>query len=246
MDTNPSSPLSPRSFSPSRRWFKLLGLLSALLLLFVGTRAMGLDQFLKQLQPWIASQGSLGPLVFIGLYVVATVLAIPGSALTIAGGLLFGGLYGTVYVSLGSTLGAAACFLIARYLARETLLKTFGETPAFQRLERLSLKQGAWLVAVTRLIPLFPFNLLNYGFGLTRVPFLTYVFWSWLCMLPGTVLYVAGTDAVFTAITQGRIPWPLMGLVALSMMLLGLVAQRARGRLENAENAESTSLDTLS
>lgn len=240
----PQAPLTPPSSpTPARRWLKLLGLLAALLLLFVGTRALGLGQSLKQLQPWIASLGSLGPLVFIGLYVVATVLAIPGSALTIAGGLLFGGLYGTVYVSIGSTLGAAACFLIARYLARETLLKTFGEKPAFQRLERLSLSQGAWLVALTRLIPLFPFNLLNYGFGLTRVPFVTYLFWSWLCMLPGTVLYVAGTDAVFTGITQGRIPWPLVGLVAAALVLLGLVAQRARGRLENAEKA---SLDPLS
>lgn len=232
----PDAPATPAEMpaEPARLMppgLKLGLLLVGLLLLYVASRVLGLDQWLKQLQPWIASLGAWGPLAFVAVYVLATVLAVPGSVLTIAGGLLFGWLYGTLYVSLGSTLGAAACFLIARYLARESLLKTFGKNPAFQRLERMSLAQGAWLVALTRLIPLFPFNLLNYGFGLTRVPFGTYVFWSWLCMLPGTVLYVVGSDAVFTAVTEGRIPWGLVALVAGCVLLLGLVTRQARARL---------------
>ncbi len=72
-------------------------------------------------------------------------------------------------------------------------------------------KHGAIIVAVTRLVPLFPFNLLNYGFGLTRVPFWTYLFWSWLCMLPGTIAYLVGTDAVILAVTTGELPGPPWG-----------------------------------
>ena len=71
-------------------------------------------------------------------------------------------------------------------------------------------EHGAIIVAITRLVPVFPFNLLNYGFGLTGVPFWTYVFWSWLCMLPWTILFVVGADTVTQALSQGRIPWLLI------------------------------------
>ncbi len=233
--TDPEPEISSGPGNKSSLNLKLILFAVALVVLFFGVRALGLDQWLKQVQPWIASLGPMGPVAYIGIYVAATIFAIPGSAVTIIGGLLFGGLYGSIYVSIGSTLGAAACFLIARYIARDSLLKTFGQKPAFQKLERMSLKQGAWLVALTRLIPLFPFNLLNYGFGLTKVPFWTYVFWSWLCMLPGTVLYVAGTDAVFTGISQGRIPWPVLGLALGALVVLSLVARRAKSALQASE-----------
>jgi uncharacterized membrane protein YdjX (TVP38/TMEM64 family) len=76
--------------------------------------------------------------------------------------------------------------------------------------------------------PLFPFNLLNYGFGLTRVPFWTYVFWSWLCMLPGTALYVVGADAVARGLAQGRVPWGLIGALAGVAVILFFLVRAAR------------------
>jgi len=78
-------------------------------------------------------------------------------------------------------------------------------------------------VAITRLIPLFPFNFLNYAFGMTGVKFGTYVFWSWLCMLPFTIVYVAGADALITGVKEGKIPWPviIVLIVAIIIMVFG-------------------------
>jgi uncharacterized membrane protein YdjX (TVP38/TMEM64 family) len=109
--------------------------------------------------------------------------------------------------------------------------------PRFQRLDRMVERQGAVVVAITRLVPLFPFNLLNFGFGLTKVPFWTYLLYSWLCMLPGTILYVVGFDALFTGIKEGRVPWTLVAVVAVMAGVLFLVVRRARGRLREDQEA---------
>ena len=86
-------------------------------------------------------------------------------------------------------------------------------------------------------MPLFPFNLLNYGFGLTRVPFWTYVVWSWLCMLPGTILYVVGADALTQGIAQGEVPWVLIGAMGGVGVLLAILVRYARRRLQGEEMA---------
>jgi uncharacterized membrane protein YdjX (TVP38/TMEM64 family) len=91
------------------------------------------------------------------------------------------------------------------------------------------------MVAVTRLVPLFPFNLLNYGFGLTKVPFWTYVGWSFLCMLPGTVLYVVGASAVTEAIAEGRVPWVLVAVLAVIAVIIAFLTRAARGRMREGE-----------
>ncbi|PIX86577.1 MAG: hypothetical protein COZ32_02575, partial [Nitrospirae bacterium CG_4_10_14_3_um_filter_53_41] len=94
-------------------------------------------------------------------------------------------------------------------------------------------------VALTRLVPLFPFNLLNYGFGLTKIPFKTYLFWSWLCMLPATVLFVIGTDAIVKGVSEGKIPWGLIALAAGAAVLLGFLVQSARKRLQEKKSGEN-------
>ncbi len=113
-------------------------------------------------------------------------------------------------MSVAATIGASLAFLISRYFARQAVVNWLGSNQKFQRLDRLTEERGAIIVALTRLTPLFPYNLLNYGLGLTRVPFWTYVFWSWLCMLPGIMLYVVGSDAVFRSLAQGRVSWYLV------------------------------------
>jgi len=90
-------------------------------------------------------------------------------------------------------------------------------------------------VAITRLVPLFPFNLLNYGFGLTKVKFTTYVFWSWMCMLPGTVIYVVGADAFATILRDGQIPWALLTALTVILALTLFIVRTARRRLRQAE-----------
>lgn len=214
------------------KWIKPVGLLIAVVALIVLSRTFGLGEKLGDLKDWIADQGVWGPFIFAGVYAVATIAAIPGSALTIAAGALFGSVVGTVTVIFGATTGAALCFLIARYFARDAVAASLAKNEKFLKLDKLTEQNGAIIVAITRLVPIFPFNLLNYGFGLTGVPFRTYVLWSFLCMLPGTILYVVGTDAVTTAIEEGRVPWVLVGVVLLIIGLLTVIVKNARKRLE--------------
>ncbi len=221
-----------------KKWIKPLVLLTAVIALIVLSRTFGLGERLGELKEWIGKQGVWGPFIFAGIYALATVLAIPGSALTIAAGALFGSVIGTITVIFGATTGAALCFLISRYFARESLSAYMRKRGKFKKLDDLTKKHGAIIVAITRLVPLFPFNLLNYGFGLTGVPFRTYVGWSFLCMLPGTILYVVGTDAITTAIEEGRIPWTLVGIVALIILILTVIVKKARSKL-NDEHDQS-------
>lgn len=212
-----------------------IALIVAIVAVLVLARVFGVGQRLGALRDWIQSLGALGPVVYIGIYIVAVVAALPGSAISIAGGALFGTVVGVILVSIASTTGASLAFLLGRYFARDSVAKWLSDKEKFQRLDRLTEEHGAVIVALTRLVPLFPFNLLNYGFGLTRVPFWTYVFWSWLCMLPGTVLYIAGADALFKGIAQGRVPWVLVGVVGLAAAILTLLVRHARKKLSDKE-----------
>jgi uncharacterized membrane protein YdjX (TVP38/TMEM64 family) len=212
------------------RW-KLIAFVGGLAVLVVTARAFDLGERLALVRSWIESLGALGPAVFVALYVGAAVAMVPGIALTVGAGALFGSVWGTVYVSLASTLGAAGGFLIARYLARESVSGWLGNNPTFRHLDEMTEKHGATMVAITRLVPVFPYNLLNYGYGLTRVPLGTYLFWSWLCMLPATVVYVVGADALFTALRDGRVPWALLGALAVFIPATFLFVRMARGRL---------------
>jgi uncharacterized membrane protein YdjX (TVP38/TMEM64 family) len=169
------------------------------------------------------------------LYAGAVVAAIPGAALTVAAGALFGSVLGVIVVIHAATLGASVAFLIARYVARDTIARRLSSNATFQRLDRLTEEHGAVIVALTRLVPLFPFNLLNYGFGLTRVPFRTYVLWSYLCMLPGTILYVVGADAFTQGLSEGRVPWGLVGAFVAAGLILTVLVRYGRRRLHERE-----------
>jgi uncharacterized membrane protein YdjX (TVP38/TMEM64 family) len=122
--------------------------------------------------------------------VLATVLVLPGSLLTLAAGFLFGLGYGLVIVSFASTTGATCAFLVGRFLARDWVAAKLQGLPRFSALDKAVGEQGAMVVLLTRLSPIFPFSLLNYGLGLTQVKLRHYVLASWLGMIPGTLLYV--------------------------------------------------------
>ena len=212
-------------------WWKPGLLVLAIGVILTGARLLGLGEGLDGLREWIDSLGPWGPLVFVFLYAVAVVSALPGSALTVASGALFGSVLGVAVVSAGSTLGASLCFLISRYLARNAVSEWLNKNDTFRRLDQLTRDRGAMVVALTRLVPLFPFNLLNYGFGLTAVPFRTYVFWSWLCMLPGTLVYVIGGDAFAQGLGKGGIPWSLLAAIGFAGVLLVTLVRLARRKL---------------
>jgi len=213
---------------------------TALLILILATgialgRYLGIGEQVMALRSWISELGSLGPVVYAAIYAGAVVLAIPGSVLSVGAGTLFGVGVGIVVVSIGATFGASLAFLAARYVARDAVVKRFSHKEAFQRLDRMTEERGAVIVALTRLIPLFPFNLLNYGFGLTRVRFGTYVFWSWLCMSPGIVVYVAGTDAVVQFVMEGQVPGVVLGILGLGVVVLAVLVRFGQRKLKGME-----------
>ena len=150
------------------------------------------------LQAWVEGAGAAGPVLFMGLYAVATVLFLPGAVLTLAGGALFGPLWGTLWNLTGATVGAALAFLIARHLGADWVARRAG--PRLQRLNEGVASEGWRFVAFVRLVPLFPFNLLNYALGLTRISFVTYLLATWVFMLPGAFAYTwlghAGREAL--------------------------------------------------
>lgn len=145
-----------------------------------------LQSFLAQteaLGPW-------GPVALVGVYILACVLLLPGSVLTLGAGAAFGLTKGLIAVSLGSTLGACAAFAIGRYLARSRVEAWIQSNPRFRALDEAVGRDGRRIVFLTRLSPVFPFNLLNFFYGITQVRFLDYALASWIGMLPGTVVFV--------------------------------------------------------
>ena len=138
---------------------------------------------------WVKGLGVWGPVAFIAGYVVAAVLFIPGSLLTLAGGAIFGLTKGVMIVFLAAVLGSSAAFLVSRYVARSSIERRLAGNARFAAMDRAVGAQGRKIVFLLRLSPVFPFTLLNYGLGLTNVRFVDYVIAS-IGMLPGTLLYV--------------------------------------------------------
>ena len=145
---------------------------------------------LKAALGWIDGLGAVGVLVYIGIYILCCVFFIPGSIVTLGAGVVYGVVWGTVYVSIASTLGATLAFLIGRYFLRGWVSAKIAGNENFEAIDEAVGREGWKIVGLTRLSPVFPFNLLNYSFGLTKVSLRGYFFASWIGMFPGTVVYV--------------------------------------------------------
>ncbi|RRQ20780.1 VTT domain-containing protein [Thiohalobacter thiocyanaticus] len=215
---------------------KTLGRILLLTLLAAGIALAVIyrDRFdVAALDAWLSEAGPVAPLLFMALYAVAAVLFLPGSVMTLAGGALFGPVLGTFYNLTGATLGALLAFLVARYLAADWVAQRTGG-----RLKQLiqGVETEGWrFVAFTRLVPLFPFNLLNYALGLTRIPLLHYLLATYICMLPGALAYTylgyAGREAVAGGeglIQKGLLALALLAVVAFLPRLIAIVR---KGRL---------------
>lgn len=214
-----------------------------LFVLLAGTISLAIvyrDRFdAAALQAWVQDAGAWAPLLFMLIYAVAAVLFLPGSVLTLAGGALFGPLLGTVYNLTGATLGATLAFLVARYLASDWVAARSGG-----RLKQLinGVEAEGWrFVAFVRLVPLFPFNLLNYALGLTRIRFSHYLLATCVCMLPGAIAYTylgyAGREAVGGG--EGLIQ---KALLALALLAVVAFLPRLIGRLREGPMLSITEL----
>ncbi|QYX30707.1 TVP38/TMEM64 family protein [Sphaerospermopsis torques-reginae] len=155
----------------------------------VNISAVNPQAILKDALQWIDSLGTVGAIAFIAIYIVATVAFLPGSILTLGAGVLFDVFWGSVYVFIGATLGATAAFLIGRYLTRNWVIKKIADNKKFAAIDKAVGREGLKIVLLTRLSPIFPFNLLNYAFGVTAVSLKDY-FLGCVGMIPGTIMYV--------------------------------------------------------
>ncbi|MDG2123309.1 MAG: TVP38/TMEM64 family protein [Verrucomicrobiales bacterium] len=216
-----------------RGWVKLVtGLLVAAGVLW-GLKVSGiggqLGGWMQSALEWIDGLGFLGIALFVGLYVVAAVLMIPGSILTLGAGAVFGAVWGSVWVSVASTSGAGVAFLTGRYLARGMVEKRLEGNVRFAAIDRAVEREGWKIVGLTRLSPVFPFTLLNYAFGLTRVNFWHYLVASWVGMMPGTVMYVyLGSLGKAAADGGGRTTgeWVLYGVGLLATVVVTVYVTR--------------------
>lgn len=203
------------NYSRVVRLLLILGLLVSMTLAIVYR-----DRFdAAALEVWINDAGVLAPVIFILIYALATVLFLPGSVITLAGGALFGPVLGTFYNLTGATLGAVLAFLISRYIASDWIADKAGG-----RVRQLinGVEGEGWrFVAFVRLVPLFPFNLLNYALGLTRIRFLHYLIASYIFMLPGAMAYTYIGYAGREAIGGGE---GLIQKILIALALLGVVA----------------------
>ncbi|MGB7892926.1 MAG: TVP38/TMEM64 family protein [Microcoleus sp.] len=186
-------------------------------ILIVATRSAYVQDVLRTLLMRIEDLGWWGPVAFVATYNLATVLFVPGSVLTLGGGAIFGLWWGAVYVFAASILGAVFAFAIGRYLCRDRVVKYMESHPKFKALDRAVSQQGLKIVFLTRLCPLFPFNLLNYALGITQVSLKDYVLGSF-GMIPGTIMYVysgslvgevaaIGTQTVYASPQDSAVKW---------------------------------------
>lgn len=188
-----------------RRTIKIIILAVFISAAFFSARFFHLDRYLDQeyLRGWIKGFGVWGPAVYILIYSIAPSLMLPGLPLTVLGGILFGPFWGVIYVAVGATIGAAAAFLISRYMGREWVEGVILKGGRLKEIDREVEKKGWRIVAFTRLIPLFPYNFLNYAYGLTNIRFLHYVAATFVFMLPGIIAYVLFSSSIL-GLFKGR------------------------------------------
>jgi uncharacterized membrane protein YdjX (TVP38/TMEM64 family) len=238
--------------------------------LFVAMRFLPIGDYLMRFVEWCNGLGVWAPIVVVLAYVAACILFLPGSVFTVGSGFIFGVVKGAVVVSIGSTLGASAAFLVGRTIARKRIEKMVEGKPKFAAIDRAVEKEGFKFVFLTRLSPLFPFNLLNYAFGLTKVPFWKYVLGSWIGMLPATIVYVYVGSGLqdFVAVGAGAarerttaetvLFWVGLAITVVIVAFVTRIARRAlrdatpevvdredRGRGESGNEGRTEEADTL-
>lgn len=226
--------------APSNGLGKKIGALVVVAAVVTALVTLPVGDSLQAAQDWVAGLGPWGPIAFVGLYIVACVFGIPGSALTLGAGAIFGLTTGSVVVSIGATLGATAAFLVGRYFARSWVEGKIAGNEKFAAIDEAVAREGFKIVMLTRLSPAFPFTLLNYGYGVTKVGLRDYALASWIGMIPGTIMYVYLGTLAETATgeqTTGEIALKVVGLIA-TIAVTVYVTKVARAALN-----EKTALD---
>ncbi len=222
----------------------LIVALSAAFLFSVGDYRERFIPGLQEFTHWLQESGPWALILVIVTYVVACLFFVPGSLITLTASFVLGFWRGLIGVSLGSLLGATAAFWVGRTLGRHWIEHRVRNMPRFQAIDRGVAVNGFKIVFLLRLSPLFPFNLLNYALGLSKVSLRDYVLASWLGMLPGTVMYVYLGSAMksvtelaggSSATTLGQKILFVVGLLATALIAV-VAAKIAKKALEQELN----------
>ena len=234
-DTSVPTEATPKA---KANWPKRIAVLAGVAVAIAGIRLLPTGEWIAAVNNWVESLGAWGPIAYGVFYVLAALAFLPGSAITIGAGALFGLGLGTVVVSIASTTSAALAFPLARSLFRKRVQAVAKSRPSFQAVDR-AIEDGGWkIVGLLRLSPVVPFSALNYLLGVTKVSYVPAILVSWIAMLPGTLLYVyfgaIGKD-VASGRERGPFEWALMvaGLVA-TLVVTVVLTRMAKARM-NAE-----------
>lgn len=223
---------------------KLVIILIGALVIVGSFLAFDIKSIVGETLEWIKGLGPAGAMFYVLLYVLVCVFVLPGSILTLGAGAIYGLPLGFALTSVGSTLGAAAAFIIGRYFARDAVVKKIEGNATFEAIDEAVAQQGWRIVFLTRLTPALPFNLQNYGYGLTNIPFFHYVLASWLGMMPATVLYVylgmLGGDVAKEETTAGEWALYTVGLIA-TIVVTVFITRIAQKALREAVKTEQPS-----
>jgi uncharacterized membrane protein YdjX (TVP38/TMEM64 family) len=231
------SPVSGQASGSGKNIIRIF-ILTAIVAAIAGVRFAGIqDDFdAETLRGTVASLGNLAPAAYILLYTIAPSLFLPGLPITIVGGILFGPLWGVIYTIAGATAGACLAFLISRYVARDWIQARL-TGPRWRQLNRSVEKNGWKIVAFTRLVPLFPFNLLNYAFGLTPIRFLPYAVTSFFGMLPACIAFIVFSSSLLDLFKGHVSPGLIIGiLLIVAVSLIPVLIRRFKpGQADDLE-----------
>lgn len=208
-----------------RGWLLPIGVVAALV---VAGRLVEAEAYLAVARDWVDGLGPWGPVAYVLLYVVATLLFVPGTPFTVLAALLFGVGWGFVIMMAATTLAAISGFVIARYLAKERMEARLAATDTFRRLQQMVEREHRFVIPVIRFLPVFPFSFNNYALGLTNISFLTYLVWSEAVFVVMNAVLVLGAGAIYRALVLGETSWWLLGGATAAGLLVALLGWLAR------------------
>ena len=232
--TATTSPAPPPEVPPKRRrpLWPFIGFGVFVLGMVILGRFVDLNRHIQIAQAWTGALGGLAPAAYVVVYVVATLLGAPGTPFTLLCPFLFGVVPAIAIMIVASILSAVFGFLIARYFARDAFVERLGGTETYRRLAAL-VEQHDWLVIpILRILPIAPFTMVNYGFGLTGITFWRYFLWSAVAMIPTDALFVMSADLFYDATTYGQLTWPLIVGVITTALLVGALLVLGRKTLD--------------
>lgn len=213
---------------------RLVLALAAIVVVVLLAGRFGLTDRLRDIEGlrlWFQELGAIGYLVYVFLYILVAVFMLPAFPVTIVAGITFGSVVGGVLALISATIGACVAFLLARYAARDLIVAKFGNNPLFERIEKGVRENGTSFLILTRLVPVFPYNIQNYAYGLTPISLPTFGLVSLITMAPGAFIYAYMAGEI---VTQGvsvglLVQFAVAGLVLFGVSLIPKYIAKKRG-----------------